>query len=174
VRDAESQASPRAEDAEALRHGEVEARAVHQGHEGHHGIEGGGREPGEVGIGGARVANPQRGAALLFLGQLDHPGGEIDAGHVRTGSREHAGVVAIAASRIEDRTAAQVADEGQEGRVVQELTGEVVALPDLSGPRGRVVVPVARDFLEGELGLAHGRKRRSWQSDRRMSNRHRE
>jgi hypothetical protein len=32
------------------------------------------------------------------------------------------------------------------------------ALPDFPGPRGRVVVPIARDVLEGELGLAHRRR----------------
>jgi hypothetical protein len=35
-----------------------------------------------------------------------------------------------------------------------------VALPDFSGPRGRVVVPVTGDVLEGELGIAHCGKRR--------------
>jgi hypothetical protein len=70
---------------------------------------------------------------------------------VGAGPREDPGIVAVAASRVEDLAAAQIADEGQEGRVVQELAGDVVALPDFPGPRGRVVVPVARDFLEGEL-----------------------
>jgi len=89
-------------------------------------------------------------------------------------ARADAAVVAVAAARVEDLAAAQIADEGQEGRVVQELAGDVVALADFPGPRGRVVVPVAGDFLEGELGLAHRRKRRrSCQIDRRLSNRHR-
>ena len=73
-----------------------------------------------------------------------------------------------------DLAPAQIADESQEGRIVQELAGDVVALPDFSGPRGRVVVPVAGDVLEGEFGIAHRRKRRSCQIGRRVSNRRRE
>src|SRR5882724_2790447 len=171
VHDAEDEPAARAEDPEALGHGQVEARPVHQGHEGHHRVEAGAGERGEVGIRGAGVANPQRGAALLVLRQSDHAGGEIHAGHVGAGPREDAGIVPVPASRIEDLAAAQIADERQEGRVVQELAGDIVALPDFSGPRGRVVVPVAGDVLEGEFGIAHRRKRRSWQIARSVSNR---
>jgi hypothetical protein len=74
---------------------------------------------------------------------------------------------------------AQIADQGQEGGIVHELAGDVVALPDLAGPRGRIVVPVPGDVVEREIGerkigLAHRRKRRSCQMGRRVSNRRRE
>jgi hypothetical protein len=74
---------------------------------------------------------------------------------VGAGPREDPCVVAVAATGVEDLAATEIADESQEGRVVQEIAGEVVTLTDLSGPRGRVVVPVARDVLEGEFGIAH-------------------
>ena len=56
----------------------------------------------------------------------------------------------FSASRVEDLLAAEIAGELQEGRVVQELAGDVVTLADFPAPRLRVLVPVAGDVFFGK------------------------
>src|SRR5207302_4615701 len=99
---------------------------------------------------------PSGRAALLFEGQLDHPFRDVDAGEARAAAREDARVVPFSASGVEDLLAAEIAGEFQEGRIVQELAGDVVPLADFPGPRLRVFVPVTLDVFFGKPGVGHG------------------
>jgi hypothetical protein len=158
MRDAKGEHPARAQHAEALPHRQVEARTVHQGHERDHRVEGRIGEHAEICVGGARVADPQRSAALLFLRQLDHPLGDVDPGHVRATTGEEPRVVALTASGVEHLLATQVANERHERRVVQPFAGDVMALANLPGPRRGIVVPMAGHVFFGELVLAHRRE----------------
>src|SRR5262249_47404489 len=55
---------------------------------------------------------------------------------------------------VEHITAAQIADERQERRVVVKFPGDVLAVANLFRPPGGVVVPVASDVVVGEFSFA--------------------
>src|SRR5712671_3945275 len=79
---------------------------------------------------------------------------EVDAGHAGAATGEDAGVVSFAAPGVAHAPAVQVADEGEERRIVEPFAGDVGPAANLLGPRGGVSVPVARHVLDGEI-VAH-------------------
>src|SRR5207249_7712176 len=110
----------------------------------------------EVRVRGAQVLNSQRRAALFCEGQPDHALRDVHPGEACPAAREDPRVVPFSASRVEDLLAAEIAGELQEGRVVQELAGDVVTLADFAAPRLRVLVPVAGDVFFGKPRVGHG------------------
>src|SRR5271156_3542432 len=75
------------------------------------------------GFGGTWLANLL--AALLRAREFEHPGRQIDARHPSAAPREKPRVGALAASRIEDGLAAQVAGEFNERGIVPMLAKDV-------------------------------------------------
>jgi hypothetical protein len=133
---------------------QVEPWSVHQRHERDHRVEAPVRERREVGVRRTRVLDPERRAPLFFLRQRDHALREIDTGHAGAATGEDAGVVSFAAPGVEHAPAVQVADEGEERRIVEPFAGDVGPAANLLGPRSGVSVPVARHVLDGEI-VAH-------------------
>src|SRR5499433_1279621 len=156
MRDAEGKETARPQHAKGLAEGLVEARPVHESHEGDHRVEARVGEHAELCVRCAHIANAQRRAALLGRGELDHALGEIDAGHAGARAGEEARVVTFATARVQHVPGAEIAHESEERRIVEPLAGHVVTLAHLLRPGAGVDVPVARDVVLGDLGLAHG------------------